>query len=204
MSSEKTLTKAELELTQKIQLHFPKLSKEALDFWNGCKVEILKAKIIETFGTIPISVSTEIDPIIRIDRTIPLVYPDFVKEVIHKDLELIGLSEFNINQVGQWRHPEQEVGGVKGQKIYEHMKENNMLKNQFGLAELLAIQAKGIAFFRQHFANQSVYGWKSIVQFSDGSLNVPCLVGNGDGVIVSWYWLGSGWDSGHPALYFAS
>jgi hypothetical protein len=47
------LNNATLELTQKIQLHFPRdISLAAMQFWNGQPKEILTAKLFEMFGRI--------------------------------------------------------------------------------------------------------------------------------------------------------
>lgn len=55
--SEKTLNLSNLELqvTQKIQLHFPRgvISPAILTQWDNCPAEVLRAKILEVFGKTP-------------------------------------------------------------------------------------------------------------------------------------------------------
>lgn len=50
--SDKALSNAELELTQKIQMHFPRgvISPEVLGKWNGCSKEALTVRLTEAFS----------------------------------------------------------------------------------------------------------------------------------------------------------
>ena len=52
MSDKANLSNAELELTQRIQMHFPRgvLSAEVLKQWNGCPAEIITAAVAKVFG----------------------------------------------------------------------------------------------------------------------------------------------------------
>lgn len=146
-----------------------------------------------------------IDSIIRIDRSIKPPYPDWVKEVLHPELEGAGPAEYDVAKLEQWLHNVQKGGKwVKGQKIYEYLKKEKMLESCLGLADLLAIQAKGIEFFRQHFAGKAVFGWKSIVRNRDDRLNAPYLYEGGDKVVLRWHWIENVWRAYDPALRFAS
>ncbi|HTX86790.1 MAG TPA: hypothetical protein VMC41_01840 [Candidatus Nanoarchaeia archaeon] len=142
--------------------------------------------------------------IIRVNRSVSPAYPDWVKEVLHKDLELSGPNNYDIGVVKQWYHPDQESGVVEGKVIYNYLKDNDMIKDQLGLADLLAIQAKGIAFFRKYFSGKAVFGWKSVVRGGSDCLCVPCLIEDGDRVIVCWYQLDFAWVPSGPSLHFAS
>jgi hypothetical protein len=164
-----------------------------LDVLRG-KLEIVEVKLSEE----------KIDTIIRVNRSVSPVYPDWVKEVLHKDLELSGSAEYDIGQVQQWFCLGQKEGVVKGEFIYKCLKDNGALEDHLGLSDLLAIQAKGIAFFRKYFAGKAAFGWKSVVRVGVDSLYVPCLIGHGGEVLVDWGWLDSAWGSGGPALRFAS
>ena len=56
MKSDTALNNATLELTQKIQLHFPRdIDPEVLRLWNGCSKETITAVLTQTFGKIPAS-----------------------------------------------------------------------------------------------------------------------------------------------------
>lgn len=53
--SDKILSNAELELTQKIQMHFPRgiISQEIIAEWNGCPKEKITEALVEVFGKSP-------------------------------------------------------------------------------------------------------------------------------------------------------
>ena len=142
---------------------------------------------------------------VRIDRSVRPIYPDWVEKVLHPELEKTGPAEFDVSKLKLWLHKDQKGGKwLKGQKIYEHLKDNDMLESCLGLADLIAIQAKGITFFRQHFADKAVFGWKSVVRLRDGSLSAPYLCYVGGKVVLHWFWLGYDWSGSGPALRLAS
>jgi hypothetical protein len=70
--SDKTLSNTELELTQKIQMHFPRgvISAEVLKQWNGCKAEIITACLTEVFSKGPKIIKFE--PLLELLGTISL------------------------------------------------------------------------------------------------------------------------------------
>lgn len=146
-----------------------------------------------------------IDSIIRIDRSVKPSYQDWVKEVLHLELEGTGPTEYDVAKLKQWLHKGQKGGTwVKGQVIYEYLKEKKMLESCLGLTDLLAIEAKGIEFFRQHFADKVVFGWKSVVRDRIDNLHAPYLYEYGDKVVLIWDWLENDWCGDSPALLFAS
>ncbi len=52
--SDKTLSNTELELTQKIQMHFPRdVDPEIIKAWNGAKKEVIVSAIADVFGKMP-------------------------------------------------------------------------------------------------------------------------------------------------------
>lgn len=147
----------------------------------------------------------EIDSIIRVDRSIRPSYPDWMKEVMHPELENSGPAEYDILAVEQWLHDGQKDGKwIEGNKIYSHLKETNTLKTCLGLRDLEEIQKKGIAFFRKHFKGKAVFGWAGIVRNRNGNLSVPCLYEGGAKVVLNWHWTDSPWRSSNPALRHAS
>ena len=146
-----------------------------------------------------------IDPIVRVDRSIRPTYPDWVKTVIHPELEPLGPAEYDITKVEQWLHDGQKDGGyVEGNKIYAHLKETDTLKTCLGLRDLEEIQKKGIVFFRKNFAGKAVFGWSGVVRDRDGNLGVPYLYEDGGRVILYWDWLDHDWGGDIPALRHAS
>jgi len=147
----------------------------------------------------------EFDTIIRVDRSVQPTWPDFVKEVLHPELQSVGPAEYDLSQVELYLHDGQKDGkSMKGAKLYEHLKETDSLKNCLGFQDALEIQKKGIATFRKFFGNKVVICWKSVVRGSDGYLGVPYVYGSGGEVVVSWDWIGSDFDVYLPAARLAS
>ena len=147
----------------------------------------------------------QIDPIIRVDRSIRPTYPDWVKTVMHPELEPLGPAEYDISQVKQWLHDGQKDGEwIEGNNIYSHLKETDTLKICLGLRDLEEIQKKDVAFFRKHFGGKLVFGWSGVVRDRLRRLRVPCLDEGGDEVVLDWYWLGSYLGDDNPALRLAS
>jgi hypothetical protein len=150
--------------------------------------------------------STTPTPLIRVDRSISPVYPAWMREVVHPELEKTGPGEYDIKtDVEQWLHDGQENGGlVKGQVIYDHFLATDTLQTCLGLRDLEEIQKKGVTFFQQHFQGKAVFAWKSVVRHQDGYLRAPYLCEGSDRVLLGWYWLERGWYAHYPALRFAS
>jgi hypothetical protein len=149
------------------------------------------------------SLIDEYDPMVQVDRTAALVYPNWVKEVLYPELEKTGPTKFDASRLEHRLHPGQTKGVVEGNEIHRELKEKNLLEGCLGLADLQAIQKRGVAFFRKHFAGKAVFGWKSIVRRQGDYLSVPCLIGRGGRVVLRWRWLDCRWRSGTPALRFA-
>jgi len=142
--------------------------------------------------------------LIFVDRTIPANYPDWVVEKEHPELESTGPAEFDAGKLGLWLHDEQKTGYVTGNTIHQYLKDHGMLKDCLNLRDLEEIQKKGITFFRKHFKDKCVFGWKSVVRDRDDNLIVPYLC-EGDGVVdLDGDWLGNDWDARSPALLLAS
>jgi hypothetical protein len=147
----------------------------------------------------------QLDPIIFVDRSIRPSYSDWIKEVMHPELESVGPAEYDISAIEQWLHDGQKNGEyIEGNKIYNHLKKTDTLKTCLGLRDLEEIQKKGIASFRRHFKGKAIFGWAGIVRYRNGGLYVPCLF-EGDGeVVLYWYWTDRAWRDSGPALRFAS
>lgn len=148
--------------------------------------------------------------IIRVDRSIRPVYPDWADKKWVNDekfmaLEKTGPSEYGLQSIEQWLHDRQKNGGRRrGQVIQDYLTSSNMLESCLGLADLLAIQKFGIEIFRKHFAGKAAFGWKSVVRDRDGDLRAPYLVGDDGRVELGWGWLDGVWGGSSPALRFAS
>ncbi len=151
----------------------------------------------------PIVEPMVIDPIVRVDRSVRPVYPDWVEKVMHQKLENTGPAEYDASKLELWLHPDQK-SVVRGNVIYSHLEDKNLLSGCLGLRDLEEIRKKGIAFFRQNFKGLAVFAWKSVVRDRNDDLSVPYLYGSGGGVVLGWYWLGLRWHANDLALRFAS
>jgi len=61
--SDKALSPATLELTQKIQLHFPReIATDVLRAWNGAPTQVISDRLLEVFGNYPITATSEPAP----------------------------------------------------------------------------------------------------------------------------------------------
>ena len=173
-----------------------KLEELAAEFVKANTPEVPKPALVP---------EPEIDPMIRADCSVRPSYPDWVKTVMHPELENAGPAEYSAESIEQWLHDGQKDGKwTSGKNVYAHLKETGDLKNHLGLRDLEEIQKKGIAFFRKHFAEKAVFGWASVVWDRHGRLRVPYLYGSGGEVVLRWDWLDSDWDGCNPALRHAS
>jgi len=164
-----------------------------------------ESKIRQVLDLIRGNATLQLDSMICVDRSVRPTYPDWVRIVMHPDLENVGPSEFDAAKLELWLHDDQKgLKWIKGQVIYEYLKEKKMLENCLGLSDLIAIQAKGIDFFRRYLAGKAVFAWKSVVRNRNGYLNVPYLCERGDKVVLNWIWLDNDWGGNSPALCFAS
>jgi hypothetical protein len=162
-----------------------------------------RAKIVQV--PVPVEPELHVDNMIRVGRYVRPVYPDWVKKVLHPELEKTGPAEYDLSCVEQWLHEGQKNGGwVKGRVIYEHLKNEKMLETCMSLRDLEEIQRKGIEPFRKFFKGRVVFAWKSVVQDDIGGLDVPYLYEYSGKVVLNWDWLDYDWNDLCPALRFAN
>lgn len=166
-------------------------------------LKFLRGELVIQTAVIPEPLPEPVlDFIVRVDRSVKPSYPDWMKKLMHPELELAGPAEYDLNTVSQWLHDDQKNGLVQGSTIYKHLQKGDNLATCLNLQDGLAIQQKGIAVFRKLFGGKAVFLWGSVVQSRSGDLRVPCLYEGGGEVVVYWLWLGSSWDSSNPALRF--
>jgi len=102
------------------------------------------------------------DSVVRVDRSMRVTYPDGPLRVAHPELEATGPDEFDVRSLKQWLHPRQRES-VKGEIIYIYLDNTNTITDFLNLQDLVAIQSRGLKFFRRYFANKDVFAWKSVV-----------------------------------------
>lgn len=144
-----------------------------------------------------------LDSIIHVDRSIPPIYPKWVKRVMRPDLERSGPARYDLAHVTLWLHEEQKRGGViRGHSIHRYLVNTNSLPTCLGLRDAEEIQKNGIAAFRRFFG-ATVFFWRSVVQRDDGYLSVPYLYEYySDELVLNFLWLGDDWISLNPAARF--
>lgn len=125
---------------------------------------------------------------IRVDRSALIIgYPHGVPEFKDFHLQNIGPVEYRISELKPWVPGSQfSRGSVNFEEVYLHLKLTGSITTALGLADLVEIQKRGIAFFLKHFRGLEVHGWRSVVQDSTGHTSVPYLRGVGEEVKLSW------------------
>lgn len=165
----------------------------------------MNEKLLKTIGEVvpeeaQKKLLAEWDPIIHVDRFAKPVYPDFKREVEYPELELVGPAELDLIKIEQWLHPQQVKGCVTGDEIHEELIDRKIIESCLGLADLQAIQVRGVGFFRKYFANKSVFGWKFIIRSCDEYFLVPYIGEGCGGIKLNWRFLANEFDSTSPAL----
>lgn len=169
----KTLSSAELELTQKMQMHFPKgvLTDEILRQWNGCSANLITDRLLKAFSVAPgINVIIKPEPILELIGTVTVpamnegtvvkdyidalrkkrkvyTWGDFEKWFFGKKIEPISKSEL--------RHHKLRRGSADGPIIAElggKEKAETTLREMFVLMEMQANGEDG-ALLTDGYAN---------------------------------------------------
>ena len=94
-----------------------------------------------------------------------------------------------------WLHEDQKSGWVTGRKILDHLTTTGLLAGCADLSELEAIQAKGFNFFRKHFQDKAIFGWRG-----EQDDNVPFLACFDGRVLLIWRNLAELLGSENPTL----
>jgi hypothetical protein len=95
-----------------------------------------------------------------------------------------------------WLHDNQKKGvSVLGSVIYPYLEKTGLLAGCADLAELEAIRAKGLDFFRKYFAEKNVSGWRGIKDRL-----VPCIIEGEYDVLLFYFHINCLWTSNSPAL----
>ncbi len=117
-----------------------------------------------------------VDTIIRVDRSIRPVYPNWAKTIMHPELEATGPAEYDLFEVEPWLHEGQKNGQhIAGYQIYKYLKEQKMLKSCLSLRDGEEIRKKGPTVFQKVFGDREILLWKSVVQHRDNRIAVPYI-----------------------------
>jgi len=80
-----------------------------------------------------------LDFLVRVDRSVKPSYPDWMKKVMHPELELAGPAEYNLLQgVEEWLHDNQKRGSVEGNTIYKHLQKGDAFATCLNLQDGLS------------------------------------------------------------------
>ncbi len=144
----------------------------------------------------------EVNTLIRIDRSVKLVYPDWVKEIADPELEGVGPAEYDMTKVELWPHDNQKYGGfVTIRMVYDYLKSSNKLRNCLGLEDALEIQKNGIVAFRKVFGYKVPICLRSVVVDQNG-WRVPYFFGSVDEIVQHWFWLDRSLNDDNPVVLF--
>jgi hypothetical protein len=116
-----------------------------------------------------------------------------IRDSLRRGGEIVAAIEGGKTEL--WLAPGQDTGWVQGRKILAHLTNTGLLAGCADLAELEAIRAKGLEFFRRYFAGKALFGWRGV---QDGLM--PYLVEYDDKVILFWLHLDNDWYAFYPAL----
>ncbi len=129
-----------------------------------------------------------IDVLIKVDRSKKPNYPSWVRTVLHPEYESSGPVQFYLNNLDLSFYENQKYGSDSIIRVYDHFKKNGFIKNCLNLADLRAIQEKGVEIFQSFYKDQVIFGLNSIVESELKNLFAPCLLEseNKDKIILRW------------------
>ena len=137
--------------------------------------------------------------LIFINRTTLPEHPTWLKDFDYPQLQLTGPAEFDVRKLRRWSY-EKVLGKPDGNKLYQCLKDSDMIKNCLSLQDLEGIQKSESPFFRKLLKQGSFFAWKSVALNHDDYRHVPCLHPHMDD--VRWYYLGDKWNC--PVFLFPS
>ena len=194
------------KLIARVSENLPNMEKDVMQSWinDPKRLQAFLSGLNTTTATKP---TTSGLYTIKVDRSVkPRYSEDLVKKFIYPDIQCKGPFEFEYDlekDVVLWFYHDQDKIVVSGEVILKQLKDKNGLVNHLGLKDAMAIQEKGIAFFRKFFGGNSVFFWKSIIRDVDSDVSVPYLFENHEEVVLGWKKISANWDSQDPALMFS-
>lgn len=129
-----------------------------------------------------------VSPIIRIDRSTDLEYPEWVHHLLNPGIENLGPVEFDVRQlIQEYPHGMGVESLVLVEDIFGMIEKNGLRERCLGLREALATQALGVDFYRQYFGGEATICWKTVVVRSDGFRYAPFLMDYRGSVGIDWF-----------------
>ncbi|MFA6514853.1 MAG: hypothetical protein WCT42_01140 [Candidatus Paceibacterota bacterium] len=196
MSKKTFISNQELELTQKIQLQFPRgvIPTEVLTYWENCHPDILQIVLKDAFYFL----ENVNDPKIRVRRPIPFKLPhnenldgsfyfkdntDLLERGYIFDVRDVNTIEVK-DMFGHLSNPHNLLAFIEREKIIER---------QLDMFQLWAIYLRGYDFFLQYFQGV-IYALRSAFVIND-DIYFPCVsvdVSKNRSLRIGWY---SSWNT---------
>lgn len=115
---------------------------------------------------------------VAVDRSIMPAYPspDSIREIVFPDIESGGPPSFHIKKLLRFKDffdKDENMGSLVG--VYQALKASNYIRACLNLQDLVAIQKKGLPFFRRYFQGKQVFGWRTVV-YREWTLDIVAAV----------------------------
>jgi hypothetical protein len=150
--------------------------------------------------------------IIRVPRSIRPIYPRWVKEIIHPELQDLGPETYDLAKIELYLHDAQkEWIDIPGTMLFRHIEKTDRLKRCLGLRDALMIEKINVTeapefskiFGHDGVSQRDIFCWKSVVRSEDGKLYVPGFSTDGSRVAVDWDSLENNWICNDFAAMFS-
>jgi hypothetical protein len=128
--------------------------------------------------------------IVQVDRSVRPIYTDYIRETEfnipgpkYPEFELTGPREFDVTKLRVWLHSRLDQAyperSICTRNVFKELQEKNLLRNCLSLADLQAIQARGVDFFKAYLPlDKYLFASKSAFLTGLGRFNVPCIFYN--------------------------
>lgn len=147
------------------------------------------------------------DDLVRVDRSICPVYPDWVMGAVSSKNEQSGPDQFDPSALKEEYLFNMQGSGksARGYVVHRYLVRQDLIDSCLNLQDLLAIQERGSGFFRKHFFRKAVIAWKSVVRDRGGAYRVPFLIDGFGMTRIDWDPLREiCYSSRYPVFTFAS
>jgi hypothetical protein len=177
MSKKTFISNQELELTQKIQLQFPRglIPPEVLTYWENCPSDVLQIVLRDAFYFL----ENVNDPRVRVRRPIPLKLPHnenldgsfYFKD--NTDLSDRGFI-FDVRDIRNVDIKDTFGHLSQSKKLLSFIENEKIIERQLDMFQLWAIFLRGYDFFLQYFQGV-VYALRSTFVVNN-DIYFPCVL----------------------------
>lgn len=111
----------------------------------------------------------------------------------------INPAQFQLENIELYLHPKQQgrTNVIRGQELYEHLTAMGTIHKALGFSAGSEIVKRRV--WLAPWAGKGIVLWKGVMQYFNGGLRVPVVVGGKNGVCLTWYWLDSDFGIDAPA-----